>query len=49
MIPTIDRWIVVVSGKYTEEIYRAPDDVLNAIEAIYFVGPSHVLTCSARI
>jgi cytochrome P450 len=31
--PTTDRWIVVVSGKYTEELHRAPDDVLSFHEA----------------
>ena len=42
-IPTIDRWIVVVSGKYTEELHRAPDDVLCGYEALRVVGPSHLI------
>ena len=39
-IPTIDRWIIVVSGKYTEELHRAPDDVLSLNEALNTVGLS---------
>ena len=39
-IPTIDRWIVVVSGKYTEELHRAPEDVLSFNEAVNAVGLS---------
>jgi len=31
-VPTINRWVVVVSGKYTEEVLRAPDDVLSMHE-----------------
>ena len=32
-VPTLNRWIVVVSGKYTEELRQAPDDVLSFDEA----------------
>ena len=37
-IPTIERWIVVVSGKHTEELHRAPDEVLSFVEAAREVG-----------
>lgn len=40
-IPTFDRWIVVVSGKYIEELHRAPDDVMSFVEAAREVGLSH--------
>ena len=37
-IPTLDRWIVIVSGKYIDELYRAPDDVMSFMEAAKEVG-----------
>jgi hypothetical protein len=40
--PTIDRWIVVVSGKYTEELLRAPGDVLSMVESLRTVGLSRL-------
>ena len=48
-IPTIDRWIVVVSGKYTEELFRAPEDVLGFNEALDTVGPSCLTSNTYRV
>ena len=39
-IPTIDHWVVIVSGKYMEELHRAPDDVLSFMEAVREVSAS---------
>ena len=48
-IPTIDRWIVVVSGKYTEELHRAPEDVLGFNEALNTVGLSYLTSNTYRV
>ena len=41
-VPTINHWLVVVSGKYTDELQRAPEDVLSFNEAANEVDISYL-------